>query len=87
MATSISARIKIAYEDATSRNYTFNGVDPTYVLGIKYKIEAINQAIHDGTSDGTAFKSIFVSDDGAQAIGITEGIITQTEQEVIYSAS
>lgn len=87
MATTISARIKIAYEDATSRNYTFNGVDERYVLGIKTKIESINQAIHDNTADGIAFKTVFVSDGGANAIGITEGIITDTEQEVIYNAS
>lgn len=87
MATVNSLRIKIAYEDATSRNYTFNGVNSTILPDIKDNIIAINEGIETSTADGTAFKEIFVSDNGAQAIGITESILTRTTQEVIYNAS
>lgn len=82
----VSLRIKIAYEDVTSRNYTFNGVDPAQILQIKDRIETINAGIHNSTADGIAFKTIFVSDGGSPAIGITEAVITDTEQEVIYNA-
>lgn len=87
MATTRSARIKITYADMTSRYYTFNGIDSNVFLAVGERIEEINQDIHDRTSDGIAFETIFVSDSGAKAIGITEGILTSTEQEVIYSAS
>lgn len=87
MAVVNSLKIKVAYEDATSRNYTFTGWNEMQTLQIEPRIIAINEAISNGTSDGIAFKSVFVSNNGANAIGITEAKVITTEQEVIYSAS
>lgn len=87
MAKVNSLKVKIAYEDATSRSYTFNGVENNQLPDVKMRIITINDAIEAGEADGNAFKNIFVSNNGAAAVGITEAKLIQTEQEVIYSAS
>lgn len=87
MAQVNSVKIKIAYEDATSRNYTFNGVEDYNLEDVKDKVIALNNAITSSTADGLAFKETFVSDSGAQVKAITTATIIITEQEVIYNAS
>lgn len=87
MAKVNSLKIKMVYEDATSRNYVFNGIADEQIPEIRDRIKDINEKIFGGYDDGNAFKSIFVSNNGAEAVEISEAKITTTEQEVIYSAS
>ncbi len=86
MAVVNSVKIKLAYTDATSRTYTFNGVDDSAILNVKARVLTIKNAINDNNADGQAFKETFVSEGGAQCVGITDARIITTEQEVIYSA-
>lgn len=80
MATVKSAKITLAYEDATSRTYTFNGV--LYPLDVKDKVLAINASLEAGTAD--AFKNTFVSDNGAKCAMISKAQVITTIQDIIY---
>lgn len=80
-----SLKVKIVYADATSRNYTFNGISNDEDMRIKANIVALNDSLVAGTADD--FKEIFVSDGGASSVSISSAIITHTIQEVIYNAS
>lgn len=81
MEETYSVILTLAYEDATRRNYTFNGVEPEEFGEIKDRILAINADMPAN------FKSTFVSDDGAQCKMISAGKFLVVREEVIYSAS
>lgn len=85
MATTTSARITLVYEDATSKNYTFNGVDEMMIGGVKDKVIAINQSLTAGTAND--FANTFVSANGQPCKLISDARIITIEQEVIYNAS
>lgn len=85
MATVNSVKIKLAYEDATSRLYTFNGVEQTALSGVKTRVININDSLESGTAE--AFANTFVSAAGAKCKMISQAQIIKTEQEVIYNAS
>ena len=84
MATTKSVKVTLAYEDATSRAYTFNGVDSMYVIDVKDKVLAINESLEAGTANN--FKNTFVSNNGATVKMISKAQVITVQQEVIYSA-
>lgn len=85
MAVTRSVKIKLAYDDATSRIYTFNGVDSMYLPDVKDKVIAINESLEAGTAQN--FANTFVSNNGSPCKMISSAKVVVTEQEVIYSAS
>lgn len=85
MAVTRSVKIKLAYDDATSRIYTFNGVDSMYLPDVKDKVIAINESLEAGTASN--FANTFVSNAGSPCKMISSAKVVVTEQEVIYSAS
>lgn len=85
MATTRSVKIKLVYDDATSRTYTFNGVDGQYLPDVKDNVKAINQSLEAGTASN--FANTFVSNLGSPCKLISNAQIIILNQEVIYSAS
>ncbi len=85
MATTRSVKITLVYDDATSRVYTFNGVDSMYLPDVKDHIIDINASLEAGTANN--FKTTFVSNNGSPCKMISKGQIISLEQEVIYNAS
>lgn len=83
--TNVSVKIKLAYEDATNRTYTFNGVDENKTLAVKARVKSINASLSAGTASD--FANTFISENGKPCKLISEATITTTTQEVIYSAS
>ena len=77
----ISVIITLAYSDASTRNFKFNGVDYDALSGMKAKVLAINANMP------AAFKTTFVSETGAECTMITKLQHVETTEEVIYSAS
>ena len=51
MATTRSVKIKLVYNDATSRTYTFNGVASTELIEVKDRVLAINASLGDWFKD------------------------------------
>lgn len=85
MTTTKSVKITLVYEDATSRIYTFNGVENENLPDVKNKIKAINASLTAGTAND--FATTFVSDNGRPCKMISKGQIISITQEVLYSAS
>lgn len=81
MEVETSLVLKLAYQDATSRNYTLSGVSTTAISQIKNKVIAINANMPEN------FARTFVSDIGARCVMISSARLVTTEEEVIYSAS
>lgn len=79
--TTNNVTITIAFLDATSRKITFRGVDDTEIPNIKTRVKAINAAYPQNMA------KTFVSAIGAQSTMISEVLISQITEEVIYSAS
>ncbi|MBQ3306108.1 hypothetical protein IJH02_01580 [Candidatus Saccharibacteria bacterium] len=85
MATTRSVKLKLVYEDATSRIYTFNGVEQSALSGVKNKVKQINIGLLGETLP--TFAQTFVSNNGSPCVQISEAQIITLEQEVVYSAS
>lgn len=79
--TIISVIITLAYADATTRNFKFNGVDTNALSSMREKVLAINASMP------AAFKTTFVSNTGAECTMISKLQHVETTEEVIYSAS
>lgn len=79
--TTISVILTLAFADATSRNMKFNGVDQEASYNVKSKVLAINANMP------AAFKTTFVSDNGAECTMISKAQKVVTREEVIYSAN
>lgn len=82
--TTFSVIITLAYADATTRNFKFNGVDPAIFQAETtpvQKVKAIN------TNMPASFKTTFISENGAECTMISKLQSVQTSEEVIYSAS
>lgn len=77
----LSIILTLAFQDSTSRNYTFGGVEPQYLNNIKTKVKAINANMP------TNFARTFVSNSGVSCVMISAAKIVATEEEVIYNAS
>lgn len=78
--TTINVAITLAFQDSTSRTYTFSGVEEEAVSDVKDKVLAINANMSD------AFKTTFVSNSGSQCVMISAAKIISITEEVIYSA-
>lgn len=86
MATTTRAlKVKLAYEDATSRTYTFNGIDGQGAMGAKPKAIALNASLEAGTAN--YFKNVFVSENGSPCKMISDVRVIVTTQDIIYQAS
>ncbi len=84
METTFSVIVTLAYADATTRNFKFNGVDQTIFASPEnpiVKVKAINANMP------AAFKTTFVSENGAECTMISRLQSVETSEEVIYSAS
>lgn len=81
METTISVVITLAFADATTRNFRFNGVDASLEGDIPDKVKAINANMP------ASFKTTFVSANGAECTMISKAQWLETTEEVIYSAS
>lgn len=81
METTFSVIVTLAYADATTRNFKFNGVDPEIFPTPVQKVKEINANMP------AAFKTTFVSENGAECTMISRLQSVQTTEEVIYSAS
>lgn len=83
--TTKSVKITLAYEDATSRTYTFNGVTTAQASNVKYQVLDINDSLEAGTAN--SFAHTFISDNGSPCKMISKAQVISLEQEVIYSAN
>lgn len=75
-----SAILTLAYQDSTSRNYTFTGIEDSEVGEIADRIKAINANMP------ATFAQTFVSSTGAPCVMIAAAKVVTVEDEVIYSA-
>lgn len=85
MARVTSVKLKLAYDDALTRTYTFTGVEDSVLPYIKSNVRNINISLLGGTAEN--FANTFVSDNGQPCKMISDARIISTEQEVIYSAN
>lgn len=81
MDTTISVIVTLAFADATTRNFKFNGVTSEQEAGAVAKVIALNANMP------AAFKTTFVSANGAECTMISKLQSVITEEQVIYSAS
>jgi len=79
--STFSVILTLAYADATTRNFKFNGVDPEI---FPYPVNKVKQINADMPA---AFKTTFVSKNGAECTMISRLQGITTSEEVIYSAS
>lgn len=77
----INVVITLAYEDSTSRNYTFNGVEAENLAFVKTRVKQLNKNLPE------AFKKTFVSNEGHECAMISKAQIVTTEEEEIYSVN
>lgn len=83
MATTNTATLTLEYDDATTRNITFNDVDTNALGNIKPRVLAMNTTLSDSTQ-GAPYRETFISDDGAGLKRISKAKYTVTEETVIY---
>lgn len=81
MATTETTNVilTLAYEDSTSRNVTFSGVEDKDVANVKTRVKSLNANLPE------SFKETFVSANGYKCRMISKAQIVTTEEEVIYS--
>lgn len=81
---STTMKLKLAYGDATTRNYSIADVNPSIdTTFVKGKIKAFNEQAD--TTD-SAVQKTFISDNGYHVTSIIEAEIITTVEEVIYNA-
>ena len=78
MSEKIDVTLKLMYEDASTRTITFSDVEPEALRYVKSKVLAINENVPE------VMKQTFVSASGSPFLWISEAIITETEERVIY---
>lgn len=79
MAVTNNVRVGLLFQDGTTRNYTFEGVEDSVLADVADKIKAINANSDDN------FHKTFVSNDGSPVLRIGSGQITTAEETVIYT--
>lgn len=84
MATTNTATLTLEYEDAKTRNVTFNDVTDAACVAMKGRAIALNTTIADSVS-GAAYRETFISDEGAPIKRISKAKYTVTEETVIYN--
>lgn len=80
--TTFSVTITLAFNDATTRNIKFNGVDPETAFP-----DAVNKVKALNANMPTAFAQTFVSVNGAPCVMISKLQSVESTEEVIYRAS
>lgn len=75
--------VTLAYEDGTTRNYTFEGVENADLASVKEKILAINA---NANGEYANFYQTFVSDEGEPFSMIESAKIVTVEEETIYGS-
>lgn len=85
MATTKTARIKLLYDDSTTRTYNFNGITTEQAALVKSRVMAINESLLAGTASD--FANTFVSNNSSPCAVISEASIITLDQEVIYNAN
>jgi len=83
LATTNSATLTLEYDDATTRNITFNDVTDSACVAMKGRAIALNATIADSVT-GAAYRETFISDAGAPIKKISKAKYTVTDEEVIY---
>lgn len=81
--TTYQVILTLAFQDATSRNFKFNGVDEEAVSygNVKNKVKAINANMPP------EFAMTFVSNSGSPCIMISAAQIIAIQEEVIYNVA
>ena len=74
--------VTLLFEDDSTRNITFEGVEEDDLADIKSKIQSINA---NANNEFANFYQTFISDDGEPVIKIESCKIISTQEEVIYS--
>lgn len=85
MATTNSIGLTFEYEDATTRNYTFTGMNDSALQALKTRVRNLNATLADSVQ-GAAYHETFISDDGAPVKRVSKAKYTITEEQVIYRA-
>ena len=70
------------FDDDSTRNITFEGVDSSVLADVKDKVIAINE---NANNEYENFYATFVSDDGEPVVKIESCKLVSTQEEVIYS--
>jgi len=83
LATTNTAVLTFEYDDASTRNITFNDVDTNALGNIKARVIAMNTTLADSTQ-GAPYRETFISDDSAPNKRISKAKYTDTEETVIY---
>lgn len=92
VTTTNALKLKVRYDDYTTRNYTFNDIDSASTSSIKTKIQAFNAELANTSSaKRTAYRDTFVGKydeethtQGAPIKDITAASYIVTEEEVVY---
>jgi len=74
--------VTLLFEDDSTRNITFEGVEEDDLMSVKAKIQSINA---NANNEYANFYQTFISDDGEPVIKIESAKIVTIEEEVIYS--
>ena len=83
MATTNSAVLTLEYDDASTRNVTFNNVDDAALANIKDRAISLNTALADSTQ-AAPYRETFISDGGEPIKRISKAKYIVTEESVIY---
>ena len=74
--------VTLLFDDDSTRNITFEGVEEDDLADIKEKIQSINA---NANNEYANFYQTFVSDDGEPVVKIESCKIVAIDEEVIYS--
>lgn len=77
-----SVKTNMLYQDADTRNYTFDASDSITPNAVREKINAINASITGGTDNG--FSQTFTSDNGANLTKISGASIITEVDTIIF---
>lgn len=75
--------LTMEYDDGTTRNYTFTGMETSTLENLRPRVLSLNTTLADSVA-GAAYHDTFVSDDGAPIRRISKAKYTVTEEQVIY---
>lgn len=80
-----SVGLTLEYDDGTTRNYNFTGMETSTLVGLKSRVITMNGNLADSVA-GAAYHETFISDEGAPVKRISKAKHTVTEEQVIYRA-
>lgn len=79
--TNTTVRFKLYFEDDTTANLDFSGVDTT---NLQSRISTIKSTVRNFNADPSAMSNLMVSKSGAPWVGISAVTITTTERMYIF---